>query len=86
MNRHIVYGVHITDRVKNALQVQQLLTKYGCNIQTRIGLHETGPKHCSPEGLIVLEMLDDEDTPALKRDLSAIEGIEVKEMIFDHPE
>ena len=85
VDRHIIYGIHITDRVKNAGAVQQLLTKYGCSIQTRIGLHEVNRDHCSPSGMILLEMFDDnEECEALKKELAAIGGVEVKEMIFEH--
>ena len=54
--RHIVLGVHITDRVHHAHAVQDLLTQYGCSIKTRIGLHEVSEQFCSPNGLLLLEM------------------------------
>jgi hypothetical protein len=85
MDRHIILGVHITDRVKHAPQVQQVLTESGCAIRTRLGLHETGERSCSPNGVLILEMLDDQDAVDRLRDaLAAIEGVEIKEMIFDH--
>ena len=39
-DQHIILGVHITDRLKNAVEVQKVFTEYGCNIKTRIGLHD----------------------------------------------
>jgi hypothetical protein len=36
---HLVFGIHVGDRVKEASAIQGLLTEYGCNIRTRIGLH-----------------------------------------------
>lgn len=37
---HTIIGIHVTDRVQHAGEVQQTLTKHGCQIKTRIGLHE----------------------------------------------
>ena len=86
MEKHIILGVHITDRVKHATQVQQTLTNHGCTIRTRLGLHEADQDVCSPNGLILLEVLDDEtEAETLSADLAAIEGIEVQTMVFDHP-
>ena len=86
VSRHIVVGVHITDRVGHAGEVQQVFTKYGCSIKTRIGLHEADKHFCSPNGLIILEMIDDKtQSDALTRDLRAVAGVEVQEMVFDHP-
>jgi hypothetical protein len=79
-------GVHVTDRIHHIDSVQHLLTAYGCSIRTRIGLHETEKGFCSPNGLLLLEMTD-EDAKAdeLMQKLNAVEGVEVKKMIFDHP-
>jgi hypothetical protein len=85
-SKHIVLGVHITDRVKHVPDVQALFTEYGCNIRTRIGLHVADGKVCSPNGVIVLEMTDDEEAAmGLAEKLRATEGVEVQSMIFDHP-
>ena len=54
--RHIVIGIHISDRVHHVPGVQNLLTEYGCSIKTRIGLHTVSETYCSPNGLILLEM------------------------------
>ena len=84
--KHIVLGVHVSDRPHHVPQVQTLLTEYGCSIRTRIGLHDTGTGYCSPNGLILLEMTDDDSrADELMRLLNAVEGVEVKKMVFDHP-
>jgi hypothetical protein len=83
--KHIIFGVHIDDRVSEVPDVQKLFTEYGCNIRTRIGLHHVDEKFCSPRGLIVLEMFGDEPTcHELASKLSAMEGVEVQKMVFDH--
>lgn len=86
LSKHIILGVHITDRIHHVESVQHLLTEYGCSIRTRLGLHEADKGFCSPNGLLLLEMTDDPSTVNKLTDkLNAIEGVEVKQMTFDHP-
>ncbi len=86
LSKHIILAVHITDRTAHVANVQELFTKYGCAIRTRVGFHDTGEGYCSPNGLVVLEMTDDEEqADKLVADLNAIEGVETKKMTFDHP-
>ena len=86
LSQHIILGVHITDRIHHVDSVQHLLTEYGCSIRTRLGLHEANKGFCSPNGLLLLEMTD-EDAKAteLMDKLNAIEGVEAQKMTFDHP-
>ena len=86
MNKeHRIIGVHITDRVKKATDVQGVLTNFGCEIKTRLGLHEADDGFCSPSGVILLEFIAGEaKAKELKDKLNAIEGVEVKEMLFKH--
>ena len=84
--RHLIFGVHVNDRVHRVPDVQKLLTEYGCYIKTRIGLHHVDDNACSPRGLILLKMFGDESKcHELSAKLSGMEGVEVKEMVFDHP-
>ena len=86
LKSHIILGVHITDRIHHVDSVQHLLTEYGCSIRTRLGLHEADKGFCSANGLLLLEMTDDvKNADALAAKLNAIEGVEVKTMVFDHP-
>ena len=86
MDKHILVGVHITERAKHAGEVQNIFTKYGCSIRTRLGLHEADQGLCSPNGLIVLEMTDDDALVAeMAAELKTLDGIEVQQMVFDHP-
>jgi len=84
--RHLIYGVHLDDRVKEAPDVKKVFTEFGCYIKTRIGLHHVDDNLCSPRGLILLEMFGDEQKcEEFKQRLQAMKGLEVKEMVFDHP-
>ncbi len=86
LKKHVILGVHITDRIHHVSDVQHLLTEYGCSIRTRLGLHEADQGFCSPNGLLLLEMTDDENTAdQLAQKLNAIEGVEAKKLTFDHP-
>ncbi len=82
---HFILGVHITDRLKEAVRVQSLLTEYGSHIKTRLGLHEIEPAGASPRGLVLLELVGDEDAcRGLAAKLAAIDGVEVQQMLFSH--
>jgi len=84
MDNHLIFGVHITDRVAEAAEVQSLFTEYGSNIKTRLGLHEV-EGDSSPAGIILLEMYGDEAVcNELADKLNAIEGVEVQKMLFGH--
>lgn len=74
-----IIGVRLTDRDKNAVEFQQILTKFGCSIRTRIGLHPSERDICLNRGIILLETAADE--PLLLNELS--ERWEVKTMTFD---
>lgn len=83
--KHIIYGVHIMERVTKAPDIQKILTEYGCHIKTRIGLHHVDENVCSPRGLILLEMYGDEtQCQALYDKLAAVDGVEVQRMVFEH--
>ena len=82
---HVVVGIHITNRVKRAPAVQVVLTEFGCNIKTRIGLHEVADSYCSPSGLVLVEFVGDQaQVDAFEKKLESIEGIDVKTMVFEH--
>lgn len=82
---HVILGIHIQDRVKKAPEIQKLLTDYGCNIKTRIGLHEVTDNFCSGTGVILLEMVGDKNkADELSAKLNSYDGIEVQKMVFGH--
>ena len=84
--KHIILGVHVTERLKHASQVQQYLSEYGCQIKTRLGLHDASADYCSTNGLLILEMVGDQNKiTELKNKLNSFEGVEVQQMVFEHP-
>jgi hypothetical protein len=57
------------------------LTKHGCKIKTRLGLHEASEDSCEERGLILLQLdSDSEGVKQLERELDDVEGVKVKYM------
>jgi hypothetical protein len=82
---HYILGVHITNRLKDAVSVQKILTEFGGHIKTRLGLHEVEPGTPSPRGLIILELAgEDSVCRTLAAKLGALDGVEVQQMVFTH--
>jgi len=69
------------NRVNNALNFQELLTRNGCKIRTRLGLHETSEDVCANDGLIVLQLCGEkEDVERFTGALNGLEGVRAKLM------
>ncbi len=66
--------------------MQAVFTEYGCNIKTRVGLHDVDASFCSPSGIVLIEFFGDEAAAQTMVDkLDAIEGVHVQKMVFGHP-
>ena len=78
--KRTILGVHVAQRTKHTAKVQNILSDYGCSIRTRLGLHEAGHGFCSPNGLIVLEVV--EKAGELAAALARVPGVTVKKMVF----
>lgn len=81
MEKHVIAAIHIVNREAHASVVQEVFTKYGGQINTRLGLHDSIN---SSNGLILLEMTDSEETTQLIKELKAINGVDCKTMTFEH--
>jgi hypothetical protein len=83
-NEKIILGIHISDRLKEAGKVQQLLSTFGKIIKTRLGLHETESGDDNPGGLILLELTGPaKDKSTLEAELGKIQGVVLKKMVFN---
>jgi hypothetical protein len=61
--------------------VQKILTAYGCNIRTRLGVNEVF--FGEPAGLIILELKGDpKQRLLLERDLKSLDHVHVRTMVF----
>jgi len=84
-DNHLIIAIHITDRISEVSTMQAVLTKFGCIIKTRLGLHSIADNNCASSGIIILELLDNEaEMKKLSDALTAIEGVEVKNIVFEH--
>jgi transposase len=78
-----ILGILISERTKAATKVQEILTRYGCSIKTRLGLHEATDDICSPSGLILLELTGEEaEMDKLEKELINVNGVHVRKMEF----
>ncbi|OPJ59115.1 hypothetical protein [Clostridium oryzae] len=76
-----IMALSIDPRVEHAPQVQTVLTKHGCIIKTRLGLHETSEDYCENRGLILLKINGKKDEiNELEQELKDVEGVNVKSM------
>lgn len=77
-----IMGVRLDNRTQTAIDFQKTLTKFGCIIKTRLGLHDVSVKECSPNGIIILELVDGEEAKNFEKELCQISGIEIQLMNF----
>jgi hypothetical protein len=76
-----ILGILVERNQKVVLAVQKLLTSYGCNIRTRLGVNEIF--FGEPAGLIILELKGDEKQRLLlEKDLKALKQVHVRTMVF----
>jgi hypothetical protein len=82
----IIMGIQVLHRNDEAVQVQKLLSEYGCFIKTRLGLHNAADDRtfCSDAGLIIIEFIYDAEKEAreLIEKLSKLHSISVRTMEF----
>ena len=66
----------IGNRKTSAVKVQQVLTAWGCNIKTRLGIHDGVLENCSDQGLLILELVGkEEDNKEIARKVAVIPGV-----------
>ena len=66
----------IGNRKDSAVKVQQVLTAWGCNIKTRLGIHDGVLENCSDTGLLILELVGRmEDNREIARKVSLLKGV-----------
>jgi hypothetical protein len=83
MERLKILGIMVLEKEKLALQLQEIFTKYGCSIKTRLGLNELDIPEVGNAGLIILELMgDEEECQRLENELQILEGVTVRKMTF----
>jgi hypothetical protein len=79
--KHTIFGIHIDQRTENVPALQATLSKYGCNIRTRLGIHDADATSCSPSGLVLVDVFGAE-TEAFYKELSTLKGVGLQRMDF----
>jgi hypothetical protein len=79
MSYYYVIGVRMDNRINNASGLQQVLTRNGCKIKARLGLHEISEDLCATDGLIILQPFGEkEEIEQLVKDLNILDGVKAK--------
>ena len=69
----------VGQRKQAAVQVQKVLTGWGCMIKTRLGIHDGVMENCSEQGLLILELAGErKKMDELARKVSLIKGVSSK--------
>ena len=72
------------NRVETATKVQEVLTRNGCNIRFRLGLHDAGLESCSNSGLILLQVCGAKTgIEQLQAELQQVPHVKVKLMSLE---
>jgi len=76
-------AIKVNGRDSKAPHLQEILTKYGCNIITRVGFHETNEDKCSIDGIIILQLCGNEsEIKTLFNDINSLDGVTSKFIEF----
>jgi ribose 5-phosphate isomerase len=79
-----ILSILVGKRKESAVNVQKLLTTWGCIIKTRLGLHTGTLDECSNNGLVILEIVGaDEKREELERKLNLIGGVVAKSIALN---
>jgi hypothetical protein len=75
--------IRIEGRREKSPKVQEVLSRFGCSIKVRLGLHETD-EVCSDEGILILQLTGEESEMfALESALNEMEGVKAKLVVLD---
>lgn len=77
-----IIGVKLGNRTNLAVDFQKTLTDFGCVIKTRLGLHDVANNVCSPNGIILLEVINDAEAVKLEDELLKLGDVVVQTMKF----
>ena len=83
-NCHTIMAIVQDHRTETAVKVQDVLTKYGCHIRVRLGLHDSAINECSNTGIILLQICGaDAPVKELEQELKVIPDVKVKYMTLE---
>ncbi len=75
--------VKIGARREDSPKVQEVLSKFGCSIKVRLGLHEA-ESVCSDEGILILQLCGDrKEMHKLEEALNQMDRVKAKMVVLD---
>lgn len=74
-----IIGVRLENRMECAVEFQKLITEFGCEIRTRLGLHPSNGGICLNYGIVLLEV--NGEAELLKAELA--KRWDIQTMVFD---
>lgn len=78
MSRNVL-SILVGKRKETAVNVQKILTGWGCMIRSRLGLHDGTLDNCAESGLIIIELVGEkEKMDELLRKLTLLEDVSAK--------
>ncbi len=76
-----ILGIRLAKRNETATKFQEILSKYGCNIKTRIGLHDVSDGVCASDGVILLEVIGAQEIiSGMVKEIELIENSKIEVM------
>jgi hypothetical protein len=83
MDQLTILGLAVENKEHKAQELQDIFTKYGCTIKTRLGINEIDLPGKENAGLIILELMGDkEECLRLENNLHELDQVVVRKMIF----
>jgi ribose 5-phosphate isomerase len=78
-----IMAVKIGARREESPKVQEVLSRFGCSIKMRLGLHEAG-EVCSEEGVLILQLTGDtSELKKLEAALNELPSVQAKMIVLD---
>ena len=77
-----IIGISVENRQKTSKAVQDVLTKYGCEIKTRLGINDYKESECTYQGMILVDVPKRSAAEELIKNLESIQNVTVKSMEF----
>lgn len=79
MNKRDVVAMLISTRNETAVNLQKILTAWGCMIKTRLGIHDGVLDKCTQTGLVLMEMVgEDAKIDEFVHKLNLVKGVSAK--------
>lgn len=85
MDKNILL-IRIGNRKESAVNVQKILTGWGCLIKIRLGIHDGVLENCSETGLLICELVgEQQQIDELTRKVALVTGVTSQLVKLENP-